>query len=248
MKSTYCTLTLLPGIRCSVKAITPCCSEREKDSKRKGRGENLHQTLQSWMWVDIKKFICVAWIPWSLFPIYMSLVTAHHQVWSAAMVHWWHRRNFAPIPAGRPELVALLLGPRNWHNLGWWNGPWQDCADYSIPVLTLQRGLGTTWTFFQMHLRVEGNRMCNWVACFRVTPKGRFWSVHHSPPSSTGRESSRCGLRNSMWWLTQGIKTAGPSYARMNLPSRTVPSNRVARFSAWRWENIVDTTSTWCCI
>lgn len=81
---------------------------------------------------------------------------------------------------------------------------------------------------------------CNWVACFRVTPKGRFWSVRHSPPSSTGRESSRCGLRNSTWWLTQGTKTAGPSYARMNLPLRTALSNRVARFSAWRWENVVD--------
>jgi len=82
----------------------------------------------------------------------MSLDTAHHQVWTADMVHRWHRGNFAPIPAGRPELVALLLGPRNRHNLGWWNGPWQDCADYSVPVLTLQRGLGATWTFFQMHL------------------------------------------------------------------------------------------------
>lgn len=81
------------------------------------------------------------------FCIYVSLVIAYHQVWTAAMVHWWHRRNSAPIPAGRPELVAILLGPRNRHNLGWWNGSWQDCADYSVPVLTLQRGLGSNWTF-----------------------------------------------------------------------------------------------------
>ncbi len=95
----------------------------------------------------------------SFSPMYVSLVTAYHQVWTAAVVHWWHRGNFASIPTGRPELVAILLGPRNRHNLGWWNGAWQDCADNSVPVLTLQRGLGTNLTFFQMHLREEGNRV-----------------------------------------------------------------------------------------
>lgn len=92
-------------------------------------------------------------------PMFVSLVTAYHQVWTAAMVHWWHRGNFAPISTGRPELVAILLGSRNRHNLGWWNGAWQDCADNSVSVLTLQRGLGANLTFFQMHLRKEGNRV-----------------------------------------------------------------------------------------
>lgn len=192
------------------------------------------------MWVAIHFFICIDWIPLSLFPIYIC-----H--WSQPTIKFDQQPWYIDDTGG-------TLHPYQLEGLNWLRFSWAQGTD---TILADEMGLGKTvqtivflyslykevWAPLELSFKCiwEWKRTeCNWVACFRVTPKGRFWSVRHSPPSSTGRESSRCGLRNSTWWLTQGTKTAGPSYARMNLPLRTALSNRVARFSAWRWENVVD--------
>lgn len=62
------------------------------------------------------------------------------------------------------------------------------------------------------------------MVSFRVTRRGRSWSVRLCPPLLTGRESSRCGPLTCTWSLMWGIKTAERSYERMNSPLRTMPS------------------------
>lgn len=70
----------------------------------------------------------------------------------------------------------------------------------------------------------------------RVTPRGRSWSAPRFPPSSTGRESLRCGRPTCTWWRTSETKTAEPSSGRTSSPSRTTPSEEGRRRPGWRWE------------
>lgn len=68
-----------------------------------------------------------------------SLVThpAHDKVWGAAGLCDSNRGNSAPLPVGRSQLVALLLGSGHRYHPGWWNGPGQDYPDHCLSLLTL---------------------------------------------------------------------------------------------------------------
>lgn len=68
----------------------------------------------------------------------------------------------------------------------------------------------------------------------RDTPRVRSWSAPHSPPSSTGRESSRCGPLTCMWWHTLATKTAEQLSGKTSSPLRTMPSEEGRRPPGWR--------------
>lgn len=62
------------------------------------------------------------------------------KVRQAARLRGRRRAAAAPVPAGGPQLAALLVGPRHRHHPRRRDGSGQDHPDHHLSVLALQRG------------------------------------------------------------------------------------------------------------
>lgn len=137
--------------------------------------------------------------------------TAHRQVRQAAVVHRRHGRHAAPLPAGGPQLAALLLGPGHRHHPGRRDGAGQDGADHRLPLLPVQGGAGRAGgRWGGRPARASAGSLTVLVSLSRATPRGPTWSARPCPPSSTGSASSRCGRPTSTWSPTRATRRAAP--------------------------------------
>ena len=66
--------------------------------------------------------------------------TAKREVSQAAWVHHGLRRETPWLSDGRTELAAVLMGARNQHNFGRWDGSRKNHSDRSFLVLSCEGG------------------------------------------------------------------------------------------------------------